>query len=48
MRKFKELVEQSELVHHFERGRMDGIAPEIAQEILMLFKHDNRHTGPRQ
>ena len=48
MRKFEELVEQSEFVHHFERRRMDGVAPEIAQEILVLLEHDDGHALARQ
>src|SRR6516162_1507905 len=48
MRKRKELLEQSEFVHQFKRGGMDGIATEIAQEILMLFKHNNRNARARQ
>jgi hypothetical protein len=27
---------------------MDGIASEVAQKILVLFKHDNGHAGARQ
>jgi hypothetical protein len=34
-------------VHHFERRRVDGIAAEIAQEILVLLKHDDRNPRAR-
>ncbi|MNC88489.1 hypothetical protein D3C83_43060 [compost metagenome] len=48
MRELEKRFERSELVHHFERRRMDGIAAEIPQEILMLFKHDNGDPGAGQ
>src|SRR5713101_6504510 len=37
MRQFQEFVEQSELVHELERGRMNGVAAKIAIEIGVLF-----------
>ena len=48
MRDFEKLLEQSELVYHFKCRRVDGIAPKIAQEILMLFKHNGPHAGAHQ
>src|SRR5215203_5027114 len=48
MRDFEKLLEQSELVYHFKCRRVNGIAAKIAQEILMLFKHNNPHARARQ
>src|SRR5690606_8857629 len=32
-------VEQTELPHQFQSGRMDGVATKVAQEIGMLLQH---------
>jgi len=44
MRQLEELIEQAEFVHEFQRRRMDGVAAEIAQEILVLFQDEHRHA----
>ena len=44
MRSLEEIVEQPELVHHFERRGMDGVAAEVAQEVGMLLEHEDIHT----
>ena len=45
MRLLEEFVEQTKLVHEFERGRMDGVAAEIAEEVLVFFEHENFDAG---
>jgi hypothetical protein len=44
----QEFLQYSQLVHQFERRGVDRIAAEIAQEIAMLFEHDDGDAGPRQ
>ena len=44
----RELIEQAELVHDFERRGMDGVAAEIAQEIGVFFQHQHIDTSARQ
>src|ERR1700704_2627396 len=44
----QEFIEQSELMHELERGRMNGVAAKIAVEIGMLLQHDDFHAGARQ
>ncbi len=34
-------VEQAKFLHHAERSSMNGVAAEVAVEVLMLFEHDN-------
>jgi hypothetical protein len=48
VRHFQEFIEQSKLVHKFERGGMNGVAAKIAVEIGMLLQHRDFHTGARQ
>ena len=47
VRQLQELVEQAELVHHFERRGMDGVAAEVAQEVAVLLQHDRPSTPAR-
>jgi len=46
--KLEELVEQAALVHEFQGRRVDGVAAEIAQKILMLLQYHDLHAGPRE
>ena len=48
MRPLQQLVQDAEFVHQFEGRGMDGVAPEIAQEVAMLFKDDDLDSGARQ
>ena len=48
MRQLEKLVEQSQLVHHFQSRRMNRIAAKIAQEIAVLFQHQDFDAGARQ
>ena len=48
MRLLKEFLEQIELMHQLERGWMNRVAPEIAQEIGVLFQHKDLHAGARE
>ena len=48
MRQLEEFVEQAEFVDQLERRGMDGVAAEVAQEVLVLFQHDHVDAGPRQ
>ena len=45
VRQLEKRVEQSELVHHFERGGMDGVAAEVAQEVSVLLQHQDVDAG---
>ena len=42
------LVEQSELVHYLEGRGMNGIAGKVAQEIAVLFQHQDFDAAARQ
>ena len=45
VRALEEIVEDAKLVHHLERRGMDGVAAEVAQEIGVLFQHDDIDAG---
>ena len=44
----QEPVIETKLVHDLQRRGMDRIAPEVAQEIAVLFEHGHRYPGARQ
>ena len=44
VRQHQKVVQEVQLIEKFQCGRMDGIAP----KILMLFKHNNPHSGAHQ
>ncbi len=44
----QEFVEQAQLAHQLEGGRVDRVAAEIAQEIAVLLQHDDIDAGARQ
>src|SRR6478672_2261889 len=46
VRLFQKFLDQAELVHHLECGRMNSVASEIAIEISVLFEHCHLHAGP--
>ena len=46
MRAGQELLKQAEFVHQFHGRGMDGVAPEIAQKIPMLFQYERLHARP--
>src|SRR6266481_2249172 len=48
MRLLQEFIKQAEFVHQLERGRMNGVAAEVAVEIGVLLKHCHLHAGPRE
>ena len=48
VRQLQEFLEQAELVHQLERGRMNRVAAEIAVEIGVLLQHRHFHAGTRQ
>jgi hypothetical protein len=48
VRQLQELIQQAKLVDDFERGRVDGIAAEVAQEVGMLLQHHDVDAGARQ
>ncbi len=48
VRPLEELVDQAELIHELERRGMDGVAAEVAEEVLVLFQHDHIDAGPGQ
>ncbi len=41
----QELLQQAELGHELDGGGMNGIAAEIAQEILVLLEHRDLNPG---
>ena len=45
MRQFQESVDQSEFVHHLQRGGMHGVAAKIAEEVGMLLEHHDVDAG---
>lgn len=45
VRQRQELVKQTELVHQLQRGRVNGIAAEITQKIIVLLQY--RHADAR-
>src|SRR5881396_2082183 len=48
VRQRQERLEQAELVHDLERGGMDRVAAEVAQEVGVLLQHDHVDAGARQ
>ena len=45
VRQRQELLQHAQLVHQLERRRVDGVAPEIAEEVTMLLEHDGANTS---
>ena len=45
MRQFEEFIQQTELVHQFESGRMNRVAPKIAQKIRMFLENEDVDAG---
>jgi hypothetical protein len=43
-----ELRAQPELVEHGERGRVDRVAAEVAEEVAVLLQDDDLHPGPSE
>ena len=41
-------IEQTELVDHFQRRRMDRVAAKIPEEVAVLFQHHDVDAGPRE
>jgi hypothetical protein len=41
----EEVIEEAELVHELEGGGVDGIAAEIAEEVLVLFEDEDIDSG---
>jgi hypothetical protein len=48
MLNFEQRVEQVKLPHHAQRSAMNGVAAEIAVEVLVLFEHDYLSALARQ
>nr|WP_029921535.1 hypothetical protein [Nevskia soli] len=48
VRELEESFQQAQLVHQFQGGRVDGVAAEIAQEVLVFLQHQYRYAGPGQ
>jgi len=48
VRQLQEVVQDSELVHHLERRRVDGVAAKVTQEVGVLLEHDDRDARARQ
>ena len=44
----EEVFEQAEFVEEFEGGGMDGVSAEVAEEVFMLFEHDDADAGARE
>ncbi|MND96221.1 hypothetical protein D3C80_885050 [compost metagenome] len=45
MRQAEELVDETQLLHQFKRGGVDGIAAKIAQEIPVFLDHRHIYTA---
>ncbi len=45
VRQRQQFVEQAQLVHDFQRRRVNGVTAKIAQEVGVLLQH--RHIDPR-
>ena len=45
MRLAQELFEQPEFVHQLQGRGMNGVAPKVAQKILVLLQNDHFHAG---
>src|SRR3546814_16910292 len=45
---FEQLTQQPEFVEELERRGMDRVAPEIEEEIGVLFEHDRLDPGARE
>jgi hypothetical protein len=48
VRQPEEFLQQTELVHEIERGRVNRVAAEIAVEICVLLEHRHVHAGAGQ
>jgi hypothetical protein len=48
VRHFEECFEEAELVENFEGGGMDGIAAEVAKEIVVLLEDADGDPGAGQ
>ncbi len=48
VRQLEKFLQQPELMHEFERGRMNRVAAEIAVEIGVLLEHRHVHAGAGQ
>src|SRR5262249_22999330 len=48
VRACEEHVEEPELVHDPQRGRVDRVAAEVAEEVPVLLEHDGTDTRPRE
>jgi hypothetical protein len=47
VRQLEQFVQQAELAHHFERGRMNRVAAKVAQKIGVFFQYDHLDSGAR-
>src|ERR1700761_7432552 len=45
VRELEQVVEDAELVHDLERGGVDRVAAEIAEEVAVLFQDDDVDAG---
>ena len=45
VRQAQERVQETQFMHDLQCGRMDRVAAEIAQEIAVLFQHDDIDAG---
>jgi hypothetical protein len=48
VRQCEKVLQQSEFVQNFERGRVDSVAAKIAVEVGMLLKHFHSDSLPGQ
>ena len=48
MRTFKELLQNTKLVHDFVGGGMNSVSAEITQKVVMLLEYDDVHARPRK
>src|SRR5271168_4812542 len=48
VRALEELVDEAELVQILKRGGMNGVSAKVAQEIRVLFEHNDVDSGAGQ
>src|SRR5437870_1207473 len=48
MRAFEKIFEETELVHHLERGRMNRVTAKVAQKIRVFLQDYDVDPGARQ
>ena len=48
VRQLQKVFQQTQFIHHLQRRGMDGVAAEVAKEVLVLLQHCNLHASAGQ